>query len=213
MFSESSIHLDQGYAKRAFTFDRVMQQRYQENSSADLIIYPATILHAVTKSGIERDQKYFALFNNTDIIARETTNELKMMKKLFTESIKTWIQLNTTVLVLEAEPISPNKFAFDAERNLNIERMNKFLRVLIPDSGMSNGKVFRMGVNLKTVVDKLTGEHMFTKDRYNLVRTDALTPVSPAFLADVNVMFNFLCNFKFAENETDCCYEKPKFTK
>jgi len=105
-------------------------------------------------------------------------------------------------LVLEAEPISPEVYDLDSQRNKHVREHNELLRKVIPENGL-DGKIFRISVNTK-VVQHPNGKFMLP-DRFHLQKKDKPRVTPPTLLTNINVMANFLCNRFETEKNGLCC--------
>ena len=108
-----------------------------------------------------------------------------------------------TIIILEAEPISPEIHPLDARRNKYINAHNRLLRKLIPKSGL-DGRIFRISANRK-VVKHPNGKYMLP-DRIHLQKKDEPRVTPPTLLTNINIIANFLCNrFQQNANKRDLC--------
>ena len=71
------------------------------------------------------------------------------MRTQVLDELRLWSEY-ATVLVLEAEPISPEVYPLDAQRNIHVREHNELLKELIPETGL-DGKIFRISANTKVV--------------------------------------------------------------
>ena len=117
--------------------------------------------------------------------------------------LKFWSKY-ANILILEAEPISPEINPLDARRNKYIKAHNRLLRKLIPKSGL-DGRIFRISANTK-VVKHPNGEYMLP-DRIHLQKKDEPRVTPPTLLTNINIMANFLCNRyqRNAKKRDLCC--------
>ena len=83
-----------------------------------------------------------------------------------------------------------------------MEVYHKGLSKLIPDAGL-NGKIFRMSVNAKTI-EAPNGEFMLP-DRKHLVQKDLTVEIPPTMKANLNLLFNFMCNDVIKPTDSTCC--------
>ena len=125
------------------------------------------------------------------------------MRTQVLDELRLWSEY-ATVLVLEAEPISPEVYPLDAQRNIHVREHNELLKELIPETGL-DGKIFRISANKKVV--KHPNNKYMLPDRFHLQKKDKPRVTPPTLLTNINIMANFLCN-RYQENAVEsklCC--------
>jgi hypothetical protein len=212
--NSTGLVIDQAWVKKYGALQKSMRMRYSTRSKAlgfqpdahrapNLVIMTAMILHPVTMSGLERDPTWNDTLTNTTYMLDEATRAGEQMRTQVIEELKLWSKY-ATVLVIEAEPISPVVYPLDAQRNVHVAAHNKLLKEVIPETGL-DGKIFRISANLK-VVQHPNGKFMLP-DRFHLQKKDKPRVTPPTLLTNINIMANFLCN-RYQENASQgnlCC--------
>ena len=108
-------------------------------------------------------------------------------------------------ILMDPEPIMPMIYEWDERRNSYMEKYLDSIEKLIPKTGLF-GRIFRMTVTRKTIIG-MNGEYMLP-DRSHLVSKDKEKVIPPAMKANLNIIFNFLCNNLMKFNDTFCCSER-----
>lgn len=215
--NSTGLVIDQAWVKKYGALQKAMRMRYSTRSRSlgfqpdahrapNLVIMTAMILHPVTMSGIERDQTWNDTLTNTTYMLDEATRAGEQMRTQVIEELRLWSEY-ATVLVIEAEPISPVVYPLDAQRNVHVAAHNKLLKEVIPETGL-DGKIFRISANTK-VVKHPNGKFMLP-DRFHLQKKDKPRVTPPTLLTNINIMANFLCN-RHQENAVEenlCCKRK-----
>ena len=169
----------------------------------EVIIITSLILHPLTMTGWERKSNITAeeiidAAERADITAKNALSIIMNVAK----------SIGAKVLILEAEPVKPEVEKFDSLRNELIDKHNVVLEKLIPDEGI-DGTLFRLSMNLKSV--NIDGAFMLP-DRIHLIKKDIPRKTPPAMLANLNTIFNFLCN-KYDSNANLCCQKSLDLMK
>lgn len=198
--NSTGLKVDQAWVKKYGALQKAMRIRYarrgasgfmpDEEKVPDLIVMTAMILHPVTMSGIERDETWNNTLTNTTYMADEAKRANLQMRTSVLDELRLWGEY-ATILVLEAEPISPEVYPLDRERNQHVRAHNELLRELIPEGGL-DGKIFRISVNTKVV--QHPNQKFMLPDRFHLQKKDKPRVTPPTLLTNINVMANFLCN-------------------
>lgn len=179
-------------------FSKVLSQIKYEKP--EVIIITALILHPLTMTGFENKNNITADYIKSNADTADAT-----AKKAIPILLETALRQNSKILVFEAEPLQPEVQKYDPLRNILIDRHNEVLKELIPDEGLQN-TIFRVSMNLNTV--HLDGNYMLP-DRIHLMKKDVPRKTPPPMLANLNTVFNFLCN-RFDRNQDLCCQNNDK---
>ena len=203
----------------------------KNRTTPNAIIIIGTILHAITLTGKEKNQKRAKQIKEKNVIEKDGKIEIDDAQILIEQVLKNKnenehdsfanVFKSCEIIYMEVEGIRPELYEFDRNRNVWIDKMNEKLRELLPrdSDSTTNGSnalnlqrnLQRMSVNLKTAKSKSrkTGKDIWlmAKDRFHLQSKESPRDTSPTLLANMNIIFNYLCN-RFGRDDQDdnlCC--------
>lgn len=193
-----NFKISQYYAMDMVGKSRI-QKAVKNNHASWLNLIPAMTLHPLVMSGKEQNPEKYELLKNGSVQLAGIMNTLDYLENTMIPDL---LELDTTTIFMDSEPIWPEKFSLDGKRNELIEVYHEGVGRLIPEEGLQ-GKIFRMSVNVKTVVAK-NGIYMLP-DGKHLIKKDTEVEHPPPMKANLNLILNFMCNDVVKPLDSTCC--------